>query len=142
MSYAGDVACDECWATLVENKSAQLMDVRTAAEWSFVGLPDLQKIGKRVLLVEWQQLPSMNVNPNFVREAKEQLEQSGADEASPVYTLCRSGARSISAAQALTKAGYQNVFNVLEGFEGRHDASGRRGLVSGWKVDNLPWRQG
>ena len=141
MSYAGDVTCKDCWDLLRESPDAQLIDVRTAAEWAFVGLPFLEELGKEVLLVEWQSYPAMEVNSGFVSQVSSALGQMGSVENAPLYTLCRSGARSISAAQALTAAGYNNVYNVLGGFEGNSNEMGHRGSVSGWKYDNLPWRQ-
>ena len=141
MPYAGDITCMDCWSELKESPDAQLVDVRTAAEWAFVGVPDLSSIGKQVLLAEWQQFPTMQVASDFLDRATEQLKMAGSDPASKVFTLCRSGARSISAAEALTDAGYTNAYNVLDGFEGGPDGKGHRGLVSGWKFDSLPWRQ-
>ena len=58
-----------------------------------------------------------------------------------VYLICRSGVRSVAAATALTAAGLGPAYNVLEGFEGPHDAQGHRSLA-GWKNAGLPWRQG
>ena len=54
--------------------------------------------------------------------------------------LCRSGARSISAAEAATAAGIAPSYNVLEGFEGQLDETGHRG-VTGWRAEGLPWKQ-
>ena len=45
-------ASAKAWAALAADPSAHLVDVRTVAEWNFVGLPDLGTLGKRVLLVE------------------------------------------------------------------------------------------
>lgn len=141
MTYAGDVTCKECFQALQESPSAQLIDVRTMPEWMFVGFPDLQGIGKRLHTIEWQQFPSMGVNTAFVQAVEEAFAQAGLDKTSEVYCLCRSGVRSIAAAQALTQAGFEKAYNVLEGFEGGHDHSGHRGNTGGWKHDQLPWIQ-
>ncbi len=125
-----------------KDKSAQLLDVRTNAEWGFVGLPELSAIGKRVLLSEWQSFPQMAINSAFAGDVDEAVGQAGADRSAPIYCLCRSGARSRSAAIALTARGYQSVYNISGGFEGDPDAEGHRGQVNGWKADGLPWRQG
>ena len=69
------------------------------------------------------------------------MRSAGLEPGRPVYLLCRSGVRSKAAAEALTAAGLGPAFNVLEGFEGSHDAEGHR-TVAGWKVAGLPWRQG
>jgi rhodanese-related sulfurtransferase len=137
MSYAGDVTPADAWAVLADDPGAVLVDVRTAAEWSYVGLPDLRRLGKEVVRIEWQTYPSGAVNATFVEE----LEAAGVQRQAPVYFLCRSGVRSVAAAEAATAAGWQLSLNVLEGFEGPHDAQHHRS-VSGWKVAGLPWVQG
>ncbi|TQM62850.1 rhodanese-like domain-containing protein [Humibacillus xanthopallidus] len=137
MSYAGDVTPAEAWEALSADPAAVLVDVRTVAEWSYVGLPDVRGLGKDVVRIEWQTFPSGAVNADFVA----QLEAAGVDRTASVYFLCRSGVRSVAAAEAATAAGWSRSFNVLEGFEGPHDAEHHR-TVSGWKVAGLPWVQG
>jgi rhodanese-related sulfurtransferase len=136
--YAGDLSAEEAWALLQSDPKAQLVDVRTQAEWNFVGLPDLGSLGREVQLVEWQMFPAMQVNPAFVA-ATEQA--TGADKDAPVLFLCRSGARSRSAAIALTRAGYTRAYNVAGGFEGDLDGMRHRGQRNGWKAAGLPWKQ-
>jgi len=139
--YAGDLPVQEAWSLLQSDPKAQLVDVRTAAEWSFVGLPDLSGIGRKVHMVEWQTYPSMAVNPDFASVAADALAKTGAGKDTPVLFLCRSGARSRSAAVALTRAGFTRAFNVAGGFEGDVGPDGHRGHINGWKAANLPWRQ-
>ena len=139
--YAGDLDASEAWEILDGDLKAQLVDVRSVAEWTFVGAPDLSSLGRRTHLVEWQSYPDMQVNPDFVQDVRDALHQVGADEATPVMFLCRSGARSRAAAQAMTRAGFQKSLNVRSGFEGEMDASGHRGAINGWKAAGLPWRQ-
>lgn len=117
--------------------AARLVDVRTRAEWAFVGLPDLSANADEPLLVEWQTYPSMTVDPSF----GEALERACPDKATALYFLCRSGARSLAAAREMKARGYTNVFNVKDGFEGPPDAEGHRGHLAGWKASGLPWRQ-
>jgi rhodanese-related sulfurtransferase len=135
--YAGDVAPATAWKILSERKDAVLIDVRTRAEWNYVGLPDLEKLAKKPALLEWQVFPSMQPNPEFVAAL------SGAlpDKETPLLFLCRSGARSAAAAKAMTAAGYSTCFNVADGFEGPLDAQAKRGAAGGWKAAGLPWRQ-
>lgn len=138
-SYAGDVSVQDAWDRLQHDAQAQLIDVRTRAEWNFVGLPDLSGLGRRVLTIEWQSFPDGAPNPHFVEQAKAAL---GAAGDVPLLMLCRSGARSRAAAMALTAAGFKNSFNIAGGFEGDVDEDGHRGTVNGWKAAGLPWRQG
>lgn len=137
MTYAGDVTPAQAWERLSADPSAVLVDVRTAAEWSYVGLPDLSGLGRQVVTVEWQTYPSGRPNEAFLT----QLAEAGLERGTTAFYLCRSGVRSIAAAEAATAAGLGTAYNVLEGFEGPHDAHGHRS-VAGWKVAGLPWRQG
>jgi rhodanese-related sulfurtransferase len=135
--YAGDVAPTTAWKILSERKDAVLIDVRTRAEWTYVGLPDLEKLAKKPALIEWQVFPSMQPNPEFVAALAGAL----PDKETPLLFLCRSGARSAAAAKAMTAAGYSTCFNVADGFEGPLDAEAKRGAAGGWKAAGLPWRQ-
>ena len=131
MSYAGDVTATEAHSMLIERPDSVLLDVRTAAEWNWVGVPDVA--GTR--FVEWVRWPSGEPNPTFLDEAT-----TGLDESQVVLVLCRSGARSAAAATALTNAGFSEVYNVSDGFEGDLDHEHHR--RGGWRGAGLPWRQG
>lgn len=137
-NYAGDVDPGQGWRILLENTAASLLDVRTPAEWAYVGMPDLSALGRRVLQVPWLDFPSMQLNGDFVA----QVAQTGIDRRQDMLIICRSGQRSKAAAIALTGAGYSPCYNIAHGFEGDRDAAGHRGAVNGWKVDGLPWTQG
>jgi rhodanese-related sulfurtransferase len=139
--YAGDVSPAQAWKHLEQDPKAQLVDVRTTAEWLFVGTADVSSLGRELHRVEWQQFPRMSPNPEFVRNVSERLKSSGADVETPVFFVCRSGARSRAAAIAMTAAGFHRAFNVEGGFEGDMDAAGHRGMSNGWKAAGLPWRQ-
>lgn len=139
--YAGDVSAVDAWATLGSDPKAALVDVRTTAEWTFVGVPDLSAAGKETILQEWQVYPTMQVNAGFVDKVAEALAAAGVTPDSPVFFLCRSGARSKAAATALAAKGWTRCFNVAGGFEGPVSATGHRGESAGWKADGLPWAQ-
>ncbi|NMM22867.1 MAG: rhodanese-like domain-containing protein [Phycicoccus sp.] len=136
-TYAGDVDPADSYAALQASADAVLVDVRTKAEWSYVGLPDLSHIGKRVIPIEWQRFPDGSPNSSFL----EQLRHAGVAAGAPIFFLCRSGVRSVAAAKAATAAGFGPAYNVSEGFEGPLDHDGHR-TVAGWKAAGLPWRQG
>ncbi len=137
MSYTGDVTPSETYAALAADPDAVLVDVRTTAEWAYVGLPDLSSLGKQVVTIEWQRYPSGAVNDRFIDE----LRDAGIEGERPLYFLCRSGVRSKHAASAATAAGFGPAYNILDGFEGPHDNRQHR-VVAGCKVEGLPWRQG
>ena len=126
MTYAGDLSPTEAFELVRDVPDAVLVDVRTTAEWDQVGVPDLGALGKHVVFVEWQQGPMRTPNAAFVTELRDLV---SAD--APLLMICRSGVRSVAAAQAATAAGFGPVYNVLEGFEGR----------AGWQRSGLPWGQ-
>ena len=137
MAAIPDIAPADTWAAIQQDVQAVLVDVRTDAEWNFVGVPDVSSAGKRTVLIPWQLYPSMAVNSQF----SEALHKAGVTPEARVYFICRSGARSLAAAQAAQAAGYPQVFNVADGFEGPVDHAGHRGTVGGWKAAGLPWAQ-
>jgi rhodanese-related sulfurtransferase len=137
MRYAGDISVDDAWRILNEDSSARLIDVRTQAEWNFVGVPDVSATGKDLLKVEWQGFPGGQPNPKFT----DQVVATGVKPADTLLFLCRSGGRSKSAAIAMTGQGYAKCFNVAGGFEGDLDGERHRGRTGGWKAAGLPWIQ-
>jgi rhodanese-related sulfurtransferase len=132
-----NISPSQVWQVLQQDPQAQLVDVRTDAEWTYVGLADLSAAGKQPVLIPWQIFPKMEVNTGFV----DQLKQAGFTPEHRIYFLCRSGVRSLAAAQAAAEAGFPQVYNVADGFEGNPDGSGHRGQIAGWKASGLPWRQ-
>ena len=132
-----DVLPPKVWDALQSDPLAQLVDVRTDAEWSYVGLPDLAAAGKQPVLIPWQIYPGMQVNDAFV----DQLKKAGFTPEHHIYFLCRSGVRSLAAAVAAQSAGFPNCYNIADGFEGAPDGEGHRGKLAGWKAEGLPWRQ-
>ncbi|OBI79806.1 rhodanese-like domain-containing protein [Mycobacterium asiaticum] len=138
MSYAGDITPLEAWKMLTDNPDAVLVDVRTDAEWRFVGVPDLSSLGRDVLYIEWNRSNGQH-NDRFLAELQDKLPAAQGER--PVVFLCRSGNRSIGAAEVATEAGIGPSYNVLDGFEGQLDAQGHRG-DTGWRAVGLPWKQG
>ena len=135
--YAGDVTPKEAWNILGTEKDSYLVDCRTAAEWSFVGVPNISALGKEATFAEWVRFPGGINNPDFVNNVK----NAGVGSNATILFLCRSGQRSIDAAIAMSEAGYPNSYNILEGFEGDKDDKNQRGQLGGWKLSGLPWQQ-
>lgn len=130
LHYASGVPPALAWQ-LFSTGRVLLVDVRTAEERKFVGhVPDS-------LHVPWATGTVLTRNPRFVRELENKI--GGKD--APVLLLCRSGKRSVLAAEAAGKAGLTSVFNVLEGFEGEIDTLQQRGKSDGWRFHGLPWVQ-
>ena len=126
--YAGDVPAELAWQWL-QSGEAVLVDVRTDAEREWVGkVPG-------AIAVAWKQWPGMAENQNFDEQFR-----AAVPEGKKVVLLCRSGVRSVAAAQRATGLGIE-AYNILEGFEGDVDANGQRGRLSGWRKRGLPWNQ-
>ena len=137
-----EVGPREAWTILSRDGSSVLVDVRSAPEWGFVGGPDLSELGRDALRVEWKTWPGMSPNPAFVGTLMEALEGLPTR----LLFICRSGARSMQAAQAVAavlsaRGTSVECTNVAEGFEGDLDASRHRGGLNGWKARGLAWRQ-
>jgi len=128
LPYAGEVTPPEAWALHCAG-AARIIDVRTLAEWTYVGRVD------GVPLVEWRSFGASQPNPAFVEQLRA---HAPADR--PVLFLCRSAVRSHAAALLAHGAGWTTL-NVLEGFEGDLDADARRGTLGGWRRAGLPWVQ-
>jgi rhodanese-related sulfurtransferase len=138
----GIVSVEETWGALTSKRRTALIDVRTAAEWSFVGVPDLAQAGKSLIQVEWQRFPGGEPNENFADMVQRELNRLGAGQDTELFFICRSGVRSMMAAQTMAAAGYTHCHNVADGFEGHLDAARHRGHAGGWKARGLPWVQG
>jgi rhodanese-related sulfurtransferase len=133
------------WDRLKTDPVAQLVDVRTRAEWTYVGVPDLAETGKQPLLMEWQSFPENRANPDFVADLDAELKKAGLAKSTNLYFICRSGVRSLSAARAMAASGYSHCHNVSDGFEGplgSETGQRHRGKSAGWKFARLPWVQG
>lgn len=131
LPYAGALTPAEAHELWQLAPGAKLVDVRTKAEWDWVGrIPKATEI-------EWQTYPGHQPNPNFLAQLRHQVDREAL-----VMFICRSGARSDAAARAAAEAGYAEAFNVLEGFEGDKDANSQRNHIGGWRNAGLPWHQG
>lgn len=131
LPYEGALLPAEAYQLMTQAANAKLVDVRTQAEWEYVGaIPDSTQ-------VELLTYPGSKPNPSFMDELKTKV-----DKEAIVMFICRSGARSHNAAMLATQAGYLDCYNVLQGFEGDKDANGHRNTVGGWRAAGLPWKQG
>jgi rhodanese-related sulfurtransferase len=137
-----EIGVGDAFHLLRDDPQAQLIDVRTRAEWSFVGCPELPFRDEPPIFIEWQTFPQMQIDASFARRLEDELSRRGVGADAPLVFLCRSGARSRHAAQAMIEAGRKGrCLNVTEGFQGPLDAQGHRSRVNGWQAEGLPWRQ-
>lgn len=121
----------QSWELMQANPDAVLIDVRTKVEHDFVGRP------LNAVHVPWKEAPEWQLNPGFI----DQVRQAVNETTSPVLLLCRSGVRSLAAAEALQQNGFTHLVNILDGFEGDLDDNKHRGNLGGWRYSQLPWEQ-
>ncbi|MFL2790944.1 MAG: rhodanese-like domain-containing protein [Paracoccaceae bacterium] len=141
-----EIVPEEAYEKLISSTRCFLVDVRSKAEWSFVGIPDSSRMKNDVIFCEWASFPKMERNLEF---SENLLSHLILDDSDSIYFLCRSGARSFNAALEVTRfiQKYKTEFsgvsclNVKYGFEGDLSADFKRGRVNGWKHSNLPWQQ-
>jgi rhodanese-related sulfurtransferase len=138
LDYAGEVSPWEAFDYASSNH-AVIVDVRTAPEWQFVGVPDLSNTPSQLLNLSWKLYPSFAYNPKFICDL---TAETSIHQDTPLFFLCRSGSRSLDAAVAVSAEGYNYCFNIRGGFEGDVGVKGQRGTMQGWRYDNLPWVQG
>ncbi|MDK9704224.1 MAG: rhodanese-like domain-containing protein [Sulfuritalea sp.] len=130
LPYEGALTPREAHELLQLAPGARLIDVRTKAEWDWVGrVPG-------ALEIEWMAYPGNQLNAHFLQTLKHSVTTE-----SLLLFLCRSGQRSHAAAKTATEAGFPDCYNILEGFEGNKDANGQRNRSGGWRANNLPWHQ-
>ncbi|TXH70561.1 MAG: rhodanese-like domain-containing protein [Thiothrix sp.] len=129
LGYAGVVSPRQAWEWF-QTSEAVIVDVRTKEELHFVG----QVPGS--LHVAWATGSAMNRNPRFIKELEAKVPKQ-----QKILFLCRSGKRSAEAAEAATKAGFTQVYNIAQGFEGDLNEQQQRGSLGGWRYENLPWQQ-
>lgn len=130
-----NITSTEAWEILKSDTDAVLVDVRAIVEWAYVGIPDLSSLDKEVITLEWTKMTGQP-NRGFVK----QLEHAVPKD-KKVLMICRAGVRSHAACQAAKQAGYENVINITDGFDGALDDKGQRKTVSGWCASGLPWIQ-
>jgi rhodanese-related sulfurtransferase len=128
----------DAWRLLRERPEAILVDVRSSAEFLFVGHP------QGAVHVPWMDEPDWVVNGNFAEQIAatvSSLRPGVSRDRVPVLLLCRSGKRSLEAAQTVIDQGYADIYNVSTGFEGDLDDHHHRSTVNGWRFEGLPWEQ-
>lgn len=114
------------------SRAPLFVDVRMEIECLYVGRPP------GVVNIPWYEYPELQPSPpRFVA----QVEAEAGDKARPVLLICRSGKRTLDAAQALEAAGFTDVAHVAHGFEGDLDPHFHRSTVNGWRFEGLPWEQ-
>lgn len=141
---------------LLQAEGVYLLDVRTDAEWTYVGHPGVNKVGEGAFLTEKVFNISVKIhdkdynlvdNKHFVKDTTRLFKAVTGVPAHEfksnivIIAMCRSGSRGEAAALLLEEAGYANVYNMVDAFEGSKDENGYR-TVNGWKVEGYPYTFG
>lgn len=134
MSDVISISPQDAWQMLQDNPKALLIDVRSGMEYLFVGHP------KGASHVPWIDDPDWDINPDFAADIEKEIKATNTKD-TPILLICRSGVRSLEAGKVLIKAGFSQVYNILDGFEGPLDAEHHRNSLGGWRFHNLPWEQ-
>ncbi len=139
MSEVQSLTPQQAAQLLDKHPEAVFADVRSSMEFLFVGHP------KGALNIAWIDEPDWEINPRFAEDILKIAAGKASDGVQAhdvaILLICRSGVRSLEAGQILVKAGFTQVYNILEGFEGKLDANHHRGALGGWRFRGLPWEQ-
>jgi rhodanese-related sulfurtransferase len=134
------ITCQNAYKLMEADPATVLIDVRSNMEFLMIGHP------RGAIHLSWMDEPDWEPNPNFAREVRELMlgqvicsAENG--DCAPILLICRSGNRSLAAGKALIEAGFKNVYNIIEGFEGPRDDEHHRSTVAGWRFEGLPWEQ-
>ena len=134
-----EITPPQAWEILQADRSSTLLDVRSTIEFEYVGHP------LDALHIPWKEAPDWQVTADFVDKVRTALQKklglTRPVEELPILAICRSGARSLSAAELLEREGFRQLYNVIEGFEGDRDNNNHRNTINGWRFHGLPWQQ-
>ena len=136
MSYKRNLLPKMAIERLQNNPQALFVDVRSKAEYKYVGYPE------NSILIPWIDDPDWEPNPEAFSDAVMQ-ELDGRENLlnTEIILICRSGYRSNDALKCLENKGFTQVSHVASGFEGDLDENDHRGNLNGWRHDGMPWSQ-
>ena len=136
MSYKRNLLPKIAVERLQNNPQALFVDVRSKAEFKYVGYPE------NSILIPWIDDPDWEPNPEAFSDAVMQ-ELDGRENLlnTEIILICRSGFRSNEALKCLENKGFTQVSHVASGFEGDLDENDHRGNLNGWRHDGMPWSQ-
>ena len=131
LSSPGAIDSKEAYRMVTESPADTfIVDVRTRAEYEFVGHPDLPNGVANIPLVFYD---DWRPNENFASDVEARYSHE-----TTLLIICRSGHRAETAAWQLIKAGYPSVYFISDSFEGSLDANGHR-TIDGWINNALPY---
>ena len=136
MSYKRNLLPKMAVERLQSNSQALFVDVRSKAEYKYVGFPE------NSILIPWIDDPDWEPNPEeFSDSVIKELDGRENLLNTEIILICRSGFRSNEALKCLENKGFTQVSHVASGFEGDLDENDQRGNLNGWRHDGMPWSQ-
>ncbi len=136
MSYKRNLLPKMAVERLQDNPQALFVDVRSKAEYKYVGFPE------NSILIPWIDDPDWEPNPEVFSDlVMQELDGSENLLNTEIILICRSGFRSNEALKCLENKGFTQVSHVASGFEGDLDENDHRGNLNGWRHDGMPWSQ-
>ena len=136
MSYKRNLLPKMAVERLQNNPQALFVDVRSKAEFKYVGYPE------NSILIPWIDDPDWEPNPEAFSDAvMQELDSRENLSDTEIILICRSGFRSNEALKCLENKGFTQVSHVASGFEGDLDENDHRGNLNGWRHDGMPWSQ-
>lgn len=136
-----EILPNQAFTILKTNKLSLLIDVRTLYEWQNIGIVDDKDFCNKTLFNSWLTPPEMQINQDFIAILNDHIKQNFSDSNKSeleLFFLCRSGARSLAAGNFAISYGYQNCYNITNGFEGDPNQFGARSMINGWLASKLP----
>jgi rhodanese-related sulfurtransferase len=142
--YVTSAEAYEMWKA--DPDKVKILDVRTHFEYLYIGHSAVA--WNIPLFIQWYEYDAINKhfpmkpNPDFMKQIKEVFQPDDI-----ILVTCRSGGRSAIAVNQLAKAGFKNVYNITDGFEGdiindpESVFNGQR-MKNGWKNSGVPWTYG
>ena len=136
MSYKRNLLPKMAVERLQRNSQALFVDVRSKAEYKYVGFPE------NSILIPWIDDPDWEPNPEeFSDSVMQELDGRENLLNTEIILICRSGYRSNDALKCLENKGFTQVSHVASGFEGDLVENDHRGNLNGWRHDGMPWSQ-
>jgi rhodanese-related sulfurtransferase len=116
---------------LANQPSSYIIDVRSIAEYVFIGHPEM---AFNIPFSFWnEELQKLVPNADFIADIKASFKKDDV-----LIFLCRSGGRSLNAAKKIVETGFTRVHNLTQGFEGKKDENGYR-TIGGWKNSGVSY---
>ena len=118
-----NIKATDAFDFLSKKNNSHLIDTRSDIEWKSTGIPDLSSINKETNLINWGPV----LDQTFFEQYKNFL-LSSFNQNDNLLFICRSGSRSLMAAQFAIKFGFRNSFNIFEGFYNENDQNWKKNL--------------